>query len=75
VSYYNQIHQLARQSNQFSKCQRAHDNAMPEESPECPDCGAGIIQDGDGWTCNESCGWSVSPDYETMLDRRNGNDY
>jgi hypothetical protein len=37
----------------FGKAQRAHDNASPEEFPECPICGAELDEDGSSFRCTE----------------------
>ena len=51
----------------FDKAQAAYDAMLPpedEDNGECPDCGAELIKFEDGWVCNETCGFSIYPDYE-----------
>ena len=35
----------------------------PDEDPGCPDCGAEVLSDDDGYKCTK-CEWSWYPDYE-----------
>jgi len=33
------------------------------DEDECPECGAWVVKDDDGWKCVD-CDWSVYPDYD-----------
>jgi len=51
-------------SGSFARAQAAYDNMSPPEhdEDECPECGAEVVKDDDGWKCTSGdCEWSVYP--------------
>lgn len=46
---------------QYISAQKAYDNRMPDDDPECPECGAPLIIDDKGAKCDE-CGYCQDKD-------------
>jgi len=53
----------------FDAAQRAYDNMTPDEydNEECPECGADLEEDSDGYKCTE-CDYSIYPPGEDDCD-------
>ena len=48
----------------YYRAQRAYDNRMPDDDPECPECGAQLIIDDKGAQCSECDFYQSADEFE-----------